>query len=49
MKQQTLTQQPIIPPGYTGRDFNSWQKYLQKQLEKINKAYNYKSTLASGN
>ncbi len=36
---QTFTQQPIIPNGYTGRDFNNWQKYLQKQLEKFDKAY----------
>jgi len=32
---QTFTQQPTIPTGYTGRDFNSWQKYLQKQIDKI--------------
>jgi hypothetical protein len=32
---QTFTQQPIIPVGYTGRDFNNWQKYLQAQIDKI--------------
>jgi hypothetical protein len=32
---RTFTQQPIIPSGYTGRNFNNWQKYLQKQIEKI--------------
>jgi hypothetical protein len=32
---QTFTQQPIVPTGYTGRNFNSWQKYLQKQIDKI--------------
>ena len=34
---QTFTQQPIIPIGYTGRNFNNWQKYLQKQIDKIKK------------
>lgn len=32
---QTLTQPPVIPAGYTGLTFNSWQKYLQQQLDKI--------------
>lgn len=32
---RTFTQQPVIPTGYTGRNFNSWQKYLQTQIEKI--------------
>ena len=34
---RTFTQQPIIPMGYTGQNFNSWQKYLQKQIDKIKK------------
>jgi hypothetical protein len=34
---QTSTNQPIVPIGYTGRNFNSWQKYLQQQLDKVNK------------
>lgn len=32
---RTFTQQPTIPIGYTGRDFKSWQKYLQDQIDKI--------------
>jgi hypothetical protein len=36
---RTFTQQPIVPMGYTGRDYNDWQKYLQKQLEKFDKVY----------
>jgi len=35
---QTFTQQPTIPTGYTGRDYASWQKYLQEQIEKARKA-----------
>ena len=46
---RTFTHQPIVPMGYTGRDFNNWQKYLHKQIEKINKAYNYKRALSSEN
>lgn len=46
---QTFTQQPIIPTGYTGRNFNNWQKYLQKQLDKINKVYSNKKGLSYGN
>ena len=34
---QKFTQQPTVPTGYTGRDFDSWQKYLQEQIEKIRK------------
>lgn len=29
------TQKPIIPKGYTGRNFNAWQKHLQKQIDRI--------------
>lgn len=32
---RTFTVAPVIPRGYTGRNFNSWQKYLQAQIEKI--------------
>ena len=46
---QTFTQQPIIPTGYTGRNFNDWQKYLHKQLDKINKIYSSKKGLSYGN
>lgn len=31
---RTFTQQPVIPEGYTGKNFNSWSKYIHKQLEK---------------
>jgi len=33
---RTYTHQPVIPKGYTGRSFNTWQKYLHTQLDKIN-------------
>lgn len=32
---QTSTNQPIVPIGYTGRNFNSWQKHIQKQIDVI--------------
>ena len=32
---RTYTTQPVIPQGYTGKNFNLWQKHLQKQLDKI--------------
>jgi len=39
---RTFTQQPVVPQGYTGRDFNNWQKYLHAQLDKITRPYLYK-------
>jgi hypothetical protein len=39
---RTFTQQPVIPQGYTGRDFNNWQKYLHAQLDRITRPYLYK-------
>lgn len=33
---RTFTNQPVVPAGYTGRDYNNWQKHLQKQIDKIN-------------
>lgn len=33
---KTSTQQPIVPPGWTGRDYNNWHKYLKSQLDRIN-------------
>ena len=39
---RTFTHQPIIPQGYTGRDFNNWQKYLHEQLDKLTRPYLYK-------
>lgn len=42
----TFTQQPIIPTGYTGRNFNNWQLYLQKQIDKI-KRTNVKERMLS--
>lgn len=32
---RTFTSKPVIPAGYTGRDYNNWQNYLQKQLDKL--------------
>lgn len=32
---RTSTQKTVIPTGWTGRDFNSWQAYLQKQIDRI--------------
>jgi len=39
---RTFTHQPIVPHGYTGRDFNNWQKYLHEQLDKLTRPYLYK-------
>jgi hypothetical protein len=39
---RTFTQQPIVPTGYTGRDFNNWQKYLHEQITKLTRPYSYK-------
>lgn len=33
---RTFTSQPVVPKGYTGRDYNNWIKYLQKQIDKLN-------------
>jgi hypothetical protein len=32
---KTSTQKTVIPHGYTGRNFNYWQKHLQKEIDKI--------------
>jgi len=32
---KTSTQKPVIPNGWTGRNFNLWQKHIQKKLDKI--------------
>jgi len=32
---KTSTQAPIIPQGYTGRNFNDWQLKIQEALDKI--------------
>lgn len=34
---RTSTHKPVIPNGYTGRDFNNWIKYLKSQIDNINK------------
>lgn len=34
-KTTTLTQPPVIPEAYKKQDYNSWQKYLYKELDKI--------------
>lgn len=39
MKAKTFTQQPVIPPGYTGRDINNWYKHLEAQYEKLYPRY----------
>lgn len=31
------TQKTVVPNGYTGKSFNTWQIHLQKQLDKIKK------------
>lgn len=36
---RTFTAKPIVPTGYTGRDYNNWQKYLQKQIDKLNRPF----------
>jgi hypothetical protein len=46
---RTFTLQPIVPTGYTGRDYNNWQKYLQKQIDKLNRPYGTKRELSYGN
>lgn len=32
---KTSTQNTVIPKGWTGDDFNKWQKYLQRQIDQI--------------
>jgi hypothetical protein len=46
---RTFTHQPIVPTGYTGRDFNSWQKYLQEQIDKMTRPNIYKKFFQRGN
>jgi hypothetical protein len=46
---RTFTQQPVIPAGYTGRDFNNWQKYLHTQIDKVAHPYIFKKLLQRGN
>ena len=46
---RTFTSQPIVPTGYTGRDYNNWQKYLQKQIDKFNRPSMMKRELSYGN
>lgn len=29
------TQKSIIPKGYTGRDYNAWHAYLQREIYKL--------------
>lgn len=31
------TKPPYTPPGYTGQNFNGWQKHIQKEIDKIRK------------
>lgn len=45
---QVFTQQPVIPAGYTGRDFNRWQKYLQAQIDKIKRTNVAKKMMGYG-
>jgi len=35
MKRTTYTRQPVIPQGWTGRDFNNWAKYIDTQVRKL--------------
>lgn len=32
----TSTIAPVIPIGYTGKDYNKWINYIYKQIAKIN-------------
>lgn len=32
---RTSTQQPVIPQGYTGRNFNLWIRYVQREIDKV--------------
>lgn len=45
---QVFTQQPVIPAGYTGRNFNAWQKHLQKQIDRIKKTNVSKKMMGYG-
>lgn len=33
---RTSTNQPVVPKGYTGSDYNTWMKYVSKQIAKFN-------------
>ena len=33
---QTKTLPPIIPPDYTGKDFNEWARYIKREVEYCN-------------
>jgi len=32
---RTATHPPVVPKGYTGRDFNNWQRYLQGEISLV--------------
>lgn len=31
---RTHTQRPVIPKGWTGKNFNNWAKYIHAQVSK---------------
>jgi hypothetical protein len=31
------TYPPVVPKGWTGTDFNKWRKFIEKQIDLINR------------